>query len=85
MDQVRALLSSGARVDIRDNFNNEPLHLAVSQNEVNKEIVKILLDYGACPDSPGEGRKSPLHLSLKAGPILKMLLKVGPNLLRRDE
>lgn len=79
MDQVRALLSSGVHVDIRDNFNNEPLHLAVSQNEVNEEIVKILLDYGACPHSPGEGRKFPLHLSVKAGSILKMLLKAGPN------
>jgi ankyrin repeat protein len=83
-DQVRALLSSGAPVDIRDNFNNEPLHLAVSQNEVNKEIVKILLVYGACPDSPGEGRKSPLHLSVKAPPILQMLLKAGPNLSNAD-
>lgn len=83
-DQVRALLSSGAHVDIRDNFNNEPLHLAVGQNEVNKEIVKILLDYGACPDSPGEGRKSPLHLSVKAQPILQMLLKAGPNLSTSD-
>ena len=83
-DQVRALLSSGAHVDIRDNFNNEPLHLAVGHNEVNKEIVKILLDYGACPDSPGEGRKSPLHLSVKAQPILQMLLKAGPNLSAAD-
>jgi ankyrin repeat protein len=53
MDQVRALLSSGAQVDIQEKFNNEPLHLALSQNEVNKEIVKILLDYGACPHSLG--------------------------------
>jgi ankyrin repeat protein len=83
-DQVRALLSSGAHVDIRDNFNNEPLHVAVGQNEVNKEIAKILLDYGACPDSPGEGRKSPLHLSVKARPILQMLLKAGPNLSTAD-
>ena len=83
-DQVRALLSSEALVDIRDNFNNEPLHLAIGQNEVNKEIVKILLDYGACPDSPGEGRKSPLHLSVKARPILQMLLKAGPNLSTAD-
>jgi ankyrin repeat protein len=84
MEHVRALLSSGAHVGIRDNFNNEPLHLAVSQNEVNKEIVKMLLDYGACPHTPGEGRKSPLHLSVKAGPILKMLLKAGPNLSTAD-
>lgn len=83
-DQVRALLSSGAHVDIRDNFNNEPLHLAVGHNEVNKEIVKMLLDYGAYPDSPGECQKSPLHLSVKAQPILQMLLKAGPNLSAAD-
>jgi len=84
MDQVRALLSSGAQVDIRDNFNNDPLHLAVGQDEVNKEIVKMLLDYGACPDSPGEGRKTSLHISVKSKSTLKLLLKAGPNLSGAD-
>ena len=83
-DQVRALLCLGTHVNIRDNFNNEPLHLAVGQHEVNKEIVKMLLDYRASPDSPGEGRKSPLHLSVKARPILQTLLKAGPNLSTTD-
>jgi ankyrin repeat protein len=52
---VNLFLARGAKVNVRDNLGNTPLHLATS-----KEMVGALLEAGADPDRPNNGRIRPV-------------------------
>lgn len=47
LDAVKVLIQRGANVNFRGHILGAPLILAVSQTEVNLEIVKALIDAGA--------------------------------------
>ena len=55
-------LSCGVSVDIRDNFNDSPLHAAIRKGNI--DMAKALLKYGADVDASGYGGRTPLHLSV---------------------
>jgi hemoglobin len=54
---ARALLDSGAIVDLRDSTGDTPLRRAVNCNR--HEVAKLLLTHHADPDSPGSKRLTP--------------------------
>jgi ankyrin repeat protein len=84
VDDVRTILSSGASIDIRDNFNDQPLHLALGRTSYQGQIAKLLLDFGASPDTRGKNGKTPLQLSLASRDTLEILLKAHPDLSASD-
>jgi ankyrin repeat protein len=84
VEEVRTLLSSGASVDVRDNSNDQPLHLALRRSSNPEPIAKLLLDFGASPDTRGKNGKTPLQLSLVSISTLQILLKAHPDLSASD-
>lgn len=84
VNDVRTLLCSGASIDVPDNLNDQPLHLALGRTSNQEPIAKLLLDFGASPDTPGENGKTSLHLSLASIATLKIILKAHPELSAPD-
>jgi ankyrin repeat protein len=79
-DEVQKILASGASVNIRDNFGDQPLHLVVYQDEIRDPIVQLLINFGASADSVGSTGKTPLHHAVRSYPTLLILLKSHPKL-----
>ena len=68
---AKLLLKAGAPVDAKDEDGNTPLWGAVMQFRGFKEMIDLLLDFGASPDSKNIYDKSPrdLALSMKTGEV----------------
>jgi len=64
---VKALLVGGADPNRRSGAqHNSPLHQAVKLGPDGKEIVKLLLDFGANHDATNEKGVSPYDLAVKS-------------------
>lgn len=58
-------------LDVKNNFGATPLHYASSNNNV--EIVKLLLENGANPNSVNSHLETPLHLAVGEGADSKVV------------
>ena len=77
---VRKILASGADKNIRDDFGDTALHVAIFQS--NLMIVKLLLDYGFDPNAKAtKNGNTPLHNAVAANNIgaARLLLQYGAN------
>ncbi|KAH7397512.1 ankyrin repeat-containing domain protein [Cadophora sp. MPI-SDFR-AT-0126] len=81
--ELLELLSFGVSVNIRDNFNNTPLHAALIKGNIG--MARALLKYGADVDALGFNGKSPLHLSVVSKNLVQLLLKHQPNFTLQDD
>jgi ankyrin repeat protein len=82
---VEALLASGTRVDETDFIFGTPLHVAVSERDI--EIAAILIANGADVEAVSEQQGSrALHLAAEFGdvPMLALLLDRGADIEARD-
>ncbi|MDR2609069.1 MAG: ankyrin repeat domain-containing protein, partial [Rickettsiales bacterium] len=91
---IRYLLDTGTNPNLQDSDNKTPLYMAaVTQEDKNKEIVKLLLEREADPNpniAESCGR-TPLHVACTfcgdAGfnvEIIKLLLKSGGNINKKN-
>jgi len=73
------LIEQGAKIDVKDNFGNTPLHLGIE----NKEAVEILLQYGADVSIRNVFDKTPLDMCMARGvsaynlSVMELLIKAG--------
>ncbi|KAL4715914.1 hypothetical protein ACJJTC_013214 [Scirpophaga incertulas] len=75
---VKALLNHGA--DVNAGLSEKsPLHYAVLSDAT--EVVQVLLEAGACPDTPQVFTETPLHVaaSLGSASCMKLLLDAGAD------
>jgi len=72
---ARMLLEAGAAVDARDEHGNTPLWGAVMKFQNFEEMIDLLINFGASPDSMNRYDKSPrdLALSMKTGEVANWL------------
>ena len=83
---VQLLLEHGADVNILDDYNDTPLHLA-SAKDLNISIVQLLLEHGADVEiRENRNGDTPLHLASYNGnyQIVQLLLEHGANVDSRD-
>ena len=64
VDVATLLLGEGAPVDVRDRHGNTPLWRATFGNTAVPELVRVLLEAGADPDSANDAGKSPRDMAL---------------------
>jgi len=81
-EELLEQLWSGASVNIRDNLNNSPLHVAIMKGNIG--MVKALLKYDADVNATGFQGKMPLHLSVVSKRLVQLLLKHQPDLSVQD-
>ena len=66
-DVARALLAAGAEVDPVDHLGRTPLAVALLHVRSGAgDVIKVLLDHGAYPDSPNAHGISPRQLAQSA-------------------
>ena len=86
IDEVSALLGSGASVDLADRDGKTPLFLAALMG--NNVIIELLLRHGATLDLSQPNGSTPLLIAAKNGhkKTAELLLKMGAsiNLARKD-
>lgn len=85
---MRRLLEKGAdpdAIDAQSPRGETPLIYAVLQNRT--DIVKILFDYGADPDAPGEEERTPLFYATALGnhDMIRLLVKNDADINMRDK
>lgn len=86
---LRLLVEAGADLNatIRGTFAT-PLNLAASDNDI--EVVELLLELGANPDSRDWGQQTPLMLALRSGsverclPVVRAIVKAGASVNARS-
>lgn len=78
-EMVRALLKSGAKADVINEYGSSALTEAVKLSNV--ELVRLLLEAGADPDSPNTDNQTALMLAAQLGSleIAQMLIAKGAN------
>ena len=62
---VSRLIDSGAKLDVPNQYDNTPLHLAASNGLT--DIVRLLVENGATLDVPNEDGDTALHLAALNG------------------
>lgn len=73
---VKALLSSGAKINARDFISRTPLHAAV--NKGNIKVIKALLSSGAEINARDKHGKTPLHfIEIDNVQVIKLLKSKG--------
>ena len=82
--QVQHLLASGIDVDVRDENDNTPLHLAAGYGYT--ELSRLLVDRGADVDARGRIGNTPLHLAAQEGylEIVGLLVDGGADMTARN-
>ncbi len=57
---IRLLLKNNARVDLRDNFGNRPLHMVafIMSDVISKSIIEYLIENGADPSEKNKNGKT---------------------------
>jgi len=66
LEQITALVNSGARVSTQDSCGNQPLHYAASAGDV-VDIAKFLVDKGANVLACNAAKKTPLDTARTCG------------------
>lgn len=66
MEIAEALIHAGALVDSKESFGNTPLALAVGKN-TNLNLIRMLLQRGANPDTPNNSGISPRDRARRIG------------------
>lgn len=75
---IEILLSFGVNIDVRDNQQRTPLHIAILKGSL--KTVELLLDSGADPAATEELGSTPLHLAAELGyPTIVDLLLMTNN------
>ena len=77
---VRDILAAGIDKNIRDDFGDTALHVAIFQKNVT--IVKLLLDYGFDPNAiAASNGNTPLHNAVAANNLAaaRLLIQYGAN------
>lgn len=81
-DTVQLLLDHGARVDIKNNCGETPLHFAVDAYEKKYDIIKMLLASGANINAKNNKGETPLHYAVSmddVGYTAQILLDCGAD------
>ncbi|GFY43155.1 ankyrin-1 [Trichonephila inaurata madagascariensis] len=82
---VEAVLETNVQVDVLDEKQNTPLHLAVGNDNTNFDIIKKLLNSGADINAKNSYNNTPLHISAKLKPnVIEELLKWSPDIDTRN-
>jgi ankyrin repeat protein len=79
-DLVRDILSTDIDKNVRDNFGDTALHVAIYQKNVS--VIKMLLDYGFDPNAVAAGNgNTPLHNAVAANnaAAARLLIQYGAN------
>ena len=78
---IRALLEHGADIESKDNFNHTVLSLAINDEIENKEVIKLLLERGADPNTRLELHSPCLYFAAARNfiEVTEMLLQYGAN------
>ena len=83
-DIVQLLLTKGASIEAKNNFNNTPLHLAVRHGHTN--TVELLLSNGASIEATNNFNSTPLHLAALGShtSTVELLLSKGASIKATD-
>ena len=65
LEQITALVNSGARISAQDSCGNQPLHYAASAGDV-LDVVEFLVDRGANVLARNTTKKTPLDVALQS-------------------
>ena len=84
LEMAELLFDHGADVDVRDEHNMTPLHLAARQGQIN--IAKLLLERGADVNAQAEHGLTPLYLAAYNGhpKTAALLLERGADVNARN-
>ena len=84
IEVMKSLKESGAKINIRDNYNITPLHLAVANKQL--EAVKYLKENGAKINAKDNQGRMPLHWVAEHGQIemVKYLKESGAKIEAKD-
>ncbi len=63
INYAKTLLEEGAKASIKDGYGNTPLWRATFNSRGNYELVKLLVSYGADPQSKNNSGMSPLDFA----------------------
>ncbi len=85
-DIVEYLLAQGADVNKKNTIGRSPLHLALSLNYYQFQIVTLLINHGADIHAPDEDGKTALHHACRNGTFkaAQLLLEHGAAVNTRD-
>jgi ankyrin repeat protein len=72
LEGAEMLLKGGADPNVRDSFDNSPLHIALPE-EGRLGGVALLLKYGADPSLKDRNGNTPLHVAMQVGYPLDMI------------
>lgn len=73
---VKFFIESGINPNIKDKFNNTPLHSA-AYFDFNLDSAKLLIDCGCSIDIPNDFGNTPLHHASRATKIIHLLCEKG--------
>lgn len=86
IDAVRTLCVSGVDMGYTDDFEEPPLHIAVK--ELNEEMVRLLINFGAHTESRNRSEETALITAVRrldaAFRVIKILIDAGANPNARD-
>jgi len=85
LSKTKALIASGADVNVRDEYGETPLHKAVLRRF--REVVAVLLAKGADPNAKANNGFTPLHFAVRTGQtdLVETLIAKGAKVDARSD
>lgn len=85
VERVSYFINLRTDLDIRNAVGGTPLHQAIIME--NEEILKLLLEGGACVNAQDMNENTPLHLAGQSGKIdlVKLLLNFGADISLKND